>query len=156
MGLCVFLCTSLFMYAFPALYMQLHFMQLLLYCCCIFFTQVSVYIHLYTFHNSHTILYWAFYALHFLPIYPWVMFLSFFLFFLYVVIQGLHMILTCAVAAAFPYLFLYVYFFLCLTAVIIGCGSVHDCLLRQTFVGMFNPVLRVFTVKLFVVARNCT
>lgn len=81
MGLCMFLCTSLFMYALPVLYMQLHFMQLLLYCCWIFFTQVSVYIHIYAFHNSHTILYWAFYALHFLPIYPWVMFLYFFLLF---------------------------------------------------------------------------
>lgn len=68
-----------------------------------------LYIYTYILFIIHTILYWAFYALYFLPIYPWVLFLSFFL---YVVIQGLHMILTCAVAAAFPYLFLYVYFFM--------------------------------------------
>lgn len=37
---------------------------------------------------------------------------SLFFYFFYVVIQGLHMILTCAVAAAFPYLFLYVFFFM--------------------------------------------
>lgn len=154
MGLCMFLCTSLFMYAFPALYMQLHFMQLLLYCCWIFFTQVSVYIHLYTFHNSHTILYWAFYALHFLPIYPWVMFLFFFFFVCGYTGPAHDFNLCCGCSIS---LFIFVcLFFLCLTAVIIGCGSVHDCLLRQTFVGMFNPVLRVFTVKLFVVARNCT